>query len=80
MKVYEAKLKPETEVEAFSLVLNAAVETKLSKFAEEVETPKFFANEEKRIIFSVALRPDKLIFRKDVNGEPANVFFFKRNG
>jgi hypothetical protein len=75
MKVYEAKLKPETEVEAFSLVLNAAVETKLSKFAEEVETPKFFANEEKRIIFSVALRPDKLIFRKDVNGEPANVFF-----
>jgi hypothetical protein len=75
MKVYEAKLKPETEVEAFSLVLGAAVETKLSKFAEEVETPKFFANEEKRIIFSVALRPDKLIFRKDVNGEPANVFF-----
>jgi hypothetical protein len=77
MKVYEAKLKPDTEVEAFSLVLGAAVETKLQKFAEEVETPVFFANEEKRIIFSVALRPDKLIFRKDVNGEPANVFFSK---
>lgn len=77
MKVYEAKLKPDTEVEAFSLVLGAAVETKLQKFASEVEKPVFFANEEKRIIFSVALRPDKLIFRKDVNGEPANVFFSK---
>lgn len=77
MKVYEAKLKPDTEVEAFSLVLGAAVETTLQKFASEVEKPVFFANEEKRIIFSVALRPDKLIFRKDVNGEPANVFFSK---
>lgn len=77
MKIYEAKLKPDTEVEAFSLVLGAAVETKLSKFAEELEKPKYFANEEKRVIFSVALRPNKLIFRKDVNGEPANVFFSK---
>lgn len=75
MKVYEAKLKANTEVESFSLVLGAAVETKLSHFAEEIETPTFFANEEKRIIYSVAMRPNKMIFRKDVNGEPANVFF-----
>lgn len=75
MKVYEAKLRKNTEVESFSLVLGAAVETKLSKFAEEKETPVFFANEEKRIIYSVAMRPDKMIFRKDVNGEPANVYF-----
>ena len=77
MKIYEAKLKKGTEVESFSLVLNAAVQTKLSKFSEEIEKPTFFANEEKRIIYSVALRPDKMIFRKDVNGEPANVFFSK---
>jgi len=75
MKVYEAKLKKGTEVDAFSLVLGAAIETKLSKFASENETPVFFANEEKRIIYSVAMRPDKMIFRKDVNGEPANVYF-----
>lgn len=75
MKIYEAKLRKDTEVAAFSLVLGAAVETKLSKFANEIETPIFFANEEKRIIYSVAMRPDKMIFRKDVNGEPANVYF-----
>lgn len=78
MKVYEAKLKPNTEVESFSLVFGAAVETKLSHFASEIETPTFFANEEKRIIYSVAMRPNKMIFRKDVNGEPANVFFSKQ--
>lgn len=75
MKIYEAKLRVNTEVDSFSLVLGAAVETKLSKFAAENETPVFFANEEKRIIYSVAMRPDKMIFRKDVNGEPANVYF-----
>lgn len=75
MKVYEAKLRKDTEVESFSLVLGAAVETKLSKFAEETETPTFFANEEERIIYSVAMRPNKMIYRKDINGEPANVFF-----
>lgn len=75
MKVYEAKLKKGTEVESFSLVLGAAVETKLSKFASEREKQVFFANEEKQIIYSVAMRPNKMIFRKDVNGEPANVFF-----
>lgn len=75
MKVYEAKLRKNTDVNSFSLVLGAAVETVLSKFAEEKETPTFFANQEKRIIYSVAMRPDKMIFRKDVNGEPANVYF-----
>lgn len=75
MKVYEAKLRKGTSVDSFSLVLGAAVETVLSKFAKENESPVFFANEEKRIIYSVAMRPDKMIFRKAVNGEPANVFF-----
>lgn len=78
MKVYEAKLKKGTEVESFSLVLGAAVETKLSKFASEREKQVFFANEEKQIIYSVAMRPNKMIFRKDVNGEPANVFLARK--
>lgn len=75
MKRYKAKLRKGTEVNSFSLVLGAAVETKLSKFAEETEKPVFFANEEKRIIYSVAMRPDKDICRKNVNGEPALVYF-----
>jgi len=75
MKRYKAKLKKGTEVDSFSLVLGAAVETKLSKFAEENEKPVFFANDEKRIIYSVAMRPDKDIYRKNVNGEPALVYF-----
>lgn len=75
MKVYKAKLKAGTDVNCFSIVLGAAVETKLSKFAEEVNKPVFFANEEKRIIYSVAMRPNKEIFRKDINGEPAYITF-----
>jgi len=75
MKVYKAKLKAGTDVNCFSIVLGAAVETKLSKFANEVLKPVFFANQEKRIIYSVAMRPDKQIFRKDINGEPAYISF-----
>jgi len=75
MKVYKAKLKAGTDVNCFSIVLGAAVETKLSKFAEEVNKPVFFANQEKRIIYSVAMRPNKQIFRKDINGEPAYITF-----
>jgi hypothetical protein len=63
-----------------SMVKDAAVEATLMKFANENNKPLFFANEEKRIIYSVALRPNKLIFRKNVSDvygveEPANVFY-----
>lgn len=75
MKLYEAKLKSEKGITKVSLVQNPAVETKLSYFATETETPVYFINEEKQVIYSVAMRPDKHIFRKDVNGEPANVYF-----
>jgi hypothetical protein len=75
MKVYKAKLKAGTDVNCFSIVLGAAVETKLSKFANDVEKPVFFANQEKRIIYSVAMRPNKEIFRKDINGEPGYITF-----
>jgi len=75
MKVYKAKLKTGTDVNCFSIVLGAAVETKLSKFAEETERPVFFANQEKRIIYSVAMRPNKQIFRKDINGEAGYITF-----
>lgn len=72
MKIYEITFEKDFKV---SLVKNPALELTLVKFSEEVETPLYFANEEKREIFSVAMSPDKLIYRNNVNGEPANVFY-----
>lgn len=62
------------------MVKDPAVEAKLIKFSQEEVNPLFFANEEKRIIYAVAMRPNKLIFRKNVSDvygveEPANVFY-----
>jgi hypothetical protein len=62
-----------------SVVKDPAVELKLIKFSSE-DKPLFFANEEKRIIYSVAMRPNKMIYRKNVNDtvgeeQPAYVFY-----
>ena len=35
----------------------------------------FFADDEKKVIYSVAMRPNMLIPRKNINGEPAMVFY-----
>lgn len=72
MKVYEITFEKDFKV---SLVKNPALEMTMVKFSEEIETPIYFANEEKREIFSVAMSPDKLIYRNNVQGEPANVFY-----
>lgn len=79
MKVYE--LVPEGDALIFrvSVVKDPAVEANLMKFSEE--KPQYFMNEEKRIIYSVAMRPDKLIFRSNVSDtmtpEPAYVYYTK---
>ena len=72
MKVYEITFEKDFKV---SLVKNPALEMTMVKFSEEKETPLYFANEEKREIFSVAMSPDKLIYRNNIQGEPANVFY-----
>ena len=72
MKVYEITFEKDFKV---SLVKNPALEMTMVKFSEETETPLYFANEEKREIFSVAMSPDKLIYRNNIQGEPANVFY-----
>ena len=72
MKIYEITFEEKFKV---SLVKNPALEMTMVKFAEEVETPLYFTNEEKREIFSVAMSPDKLIYRNNIQGEPANVFY-----
>ena len=72
MKVYEITFEKDFKV---SLVKNPALEMTMVKFSEEKETPLYFTNEEKREIFSVAMSPDKLIYRNNIQGEPANVFY-----
>ncbi len=72
MKVYEITFEKDFKV---GLVKNPALEMTMVKFSEEIETPLYFANEEKRQIFSVAMSPDKLIYRNNIQGEPANVFY-----
>jgi hypothetical protein len=72
MDVYEIKFKENHKV---SLVKDPAIEMTLLKFNNETEDVLYFANEEKKIIYSVAMVPNKLIFRKDVKGKPANVFY-----
>jgi hypothetical protein len=76
MKLYELKLKKGGKgVFRVSLVKGAAVNTTLMKFKKESEEILTFADDEKRILYSVAMRPNIEIFRKDINGEPANVTY-----
>jgi hypothetical protein len=74
MKVYEITFNDEHKI---SLVKSPAVESTLLKFSSEENEKLYFTNDEKQIIYSVAMIPNKMIFRKDINGEPANVFYTK---
>jgi len=57
-----------------SVVCDPAIES--TGFFFNDEKPDFvFFNEEKRLFYAPALIPNKLIFRKNINGEPANVYF-----
>jgi len=56
-----------------SLVDDPAIQSNLIHLSEDKEF--LFQDEEQRIIYAPALIPNKLIFRKDINGEPANVYF-----
>jgi len=72
MKVYEITFNDEHKV---SLVKSPAIESTLLKFSDEENETLYFANDEKQVIYSVAMIPNKMIFRKNIKGEPANVFY-----
>lgn len=75
MKVYRL-IKPDDYKGLFkvSIVDDPAIKSNLMAF--DSEKPEYtFAVDEKRIIYAPALIPNKLIFRKNINGEPANVYF-----
>lgn len=80
MKTYELKLlKGGRGVFKISVVKDGAVEADIVKFSEEAPDAEklVFNNEEKQIFYSVVMRPNKMIFRKDINGEPAQTFYSK---
>jgi len=74
--IYEFIINPESDHFTTAIVKDAAVETTLMYFNTETEKPIFFANEEKRVIYAVAMRPNKLIFRKETDKIPAHYGFF----
>jgi len=75
MKKYELKYtKGEEGVFCMSLVENPATKTQLVMFSEDKELLQF-QDDEKKVIYSVAMRPNMLIPRKDIEGEPAMVFY-----
>ena len=81
MKVFELIFNEDKHlIDRVSIVKGGAVEADRVFFTEEKDAPLFFANEEKRVIYSVAMRPNKMIFRSNVSNvmgvvEPANVFY-----
>jgi len=76
MKKYELVFNEDKEgVFRISLVKDPAIESTLLHFNADKPEVLHFTNEEKRVIYSVAMIPNKLIFRKDINGEPAHVFY-----
>jgi len=74
--VYEFIINPESDHFTTAIVKSPAVESTLMYFNEETEKPIFFASEEKRVIYAVAMRPNKLIFRKETDKIPAHYGFF----
>lgn len=76
MKRYELKLVEGGKgVFKVSVVKDPAIESTLVHFSAEKEEKHFFTDEEKKVIYSVVMRPNMDIFRKDINGEPANVYY-----
>ena len=75
MKKYELKYtKGEEGVFRMSTVESPATKTQLVMFDDDLKAMEF-SDDEKQIIYSVAMRPNMLIPRKNINGEPAMVFY-----
>lgn len=75
MKTYKLQDPEKKGLLRISLVDDPAIQSSLMAFASEDESPMQFLDEEQMIIYAPALIPNKLIFRKNINGEPAQVFF-----
>ena len=75
MKTYKLQDPENKGLLRISLVDDPAIQSTLMAFNSEEEKPFNFVDEEQMIIYAPALIPNKLIFRKNIKGEPAQVFF-----
>jgi hypothetical protein len=74
-KTYELEYEVGEEgIFTMSTVVSPAVKSTLVMFSDEKMLLEF-ADDEKQIIYSVAMRPNVLIPRENIKGEPANVFY-----
>ncbi|MDQ1165908.1 XkdF-like putative serine protease domain-containing protein [Flavobacterium sp. SORGH_AS_0622] len=76
MKKYELVFNNEEQgVFRVSLVKDPAIESTLLHFNAEKPQIFHFTQDEMQIVYAPAMIPNKLIFRADVNGENAQVFY-----
>ncbi len=77
MRIIELKIKKgaDSPVSKVSFVENPAIEENFVKLAEEKPISVKFSEDEKRMVISPALIPNKFIYRQDVGGDEAYVYF-----
>ena len=76
MKIYELKFdENKNKMHRVSVVEDPTVGDGIVFFNNETPDVLFFANDEKQIFYSVVMRPNQLIFRKNIKGENAKVFY-----
>lgn len=75
LPIYEILAEENGFLYRVSLVETPAIDHVGVFFNEENEEVKFQADEEKRLLYAPALIPNKMIYRKDVKGSPANTFY-----
>lgn len=76
MKRYELKLiEGGKGIFKVSVVKDPAIESTLVYFSADSKEKHFFTDQEKKVIYSIVMRPNIDIFRKNINGEPATIFY-----
>ena len=74
-KEYDGKVSEKLQLIINSILSGQKKEIEDMKSIISNEINMQFQDDEKRVIYSVAMRPNMLIPRKDINGEPAMVFY-----
>jgi hypothetical protein len=75
LPLYEIVMSKGAKLDRVAMVKRPAVENTSMFFSEDVDSMKFATDVEKRLLYAPAMIPNKMIFRKDVNGSPANTFY-----
>jgi hypothetical protein len=75
LPLYEIVMSKGASLNRVSMVKHPAIENTSMFFSEDIESIKFAADQEQRLLYAPAMIPNKMIFRKDVYGSPANTFY-----